>query len=236
MMRICRQGEEREVTYPKERFELLRRLREWALGLMTLLESKGIRTYVHGSVARGDVDEWSDIDIVIPKYVSPAILDTILMSGGYEVLKKMIVQATPSSTPKVYYIFDEKETRVLSYPLRELTSNELYFYRFGGMLDSEGLRKGLRVKGVDKRLMLIKPLEHGHREECILGRTGYAARELGIPEAIVNERVYILSKRMVYGRTGVFLEYVLRPGEDIASAVRELSITNKKFREALERR
>ncbi len=232
-MTLCRPGEEREVEYTEDRWLLLKRLREEAIKIMDVLSSRGIKPFIHGSVARGDVHEGSDIDIVIPKYVSPPMIDSSLEAAGYTIYKKVIIQATPHSTPKVYYYLDELETKLISYPLRELSSNELYFYRFGGQLDLDGLRAGRRTVGVDKRLMLITPLSIGHKEECIRNRAGYAAKRLGIPEAIVNERIYMLGKREIYGRTGVFLEYVLRPGEDVVTAVKELAITNKMFRRAL---
>jgi len=232
-MTLCRAGEFRVIKYSGEHWSLLERLRSEARKIILTLREVGINPFVHGSLARGDVNPASDIDIVIPRYVSPATLEAHLESRGYTIYKKAIVQATPHSTPKVYYFLNDLETRVISYPLSELSSNELYFYKFGGQVDLEGLQQGYRVVGVDKRLMLINPTNDGHVEECIRGRAGYAAKKLGIPEAVVNERIYMLGKREVFGRTGVFLEYVLRPGEDIPTAVKTLSVENKMFRKAV---
>jgi hypothetical protein len=184
-------------------------------------------------VARGDVDSESDIDIVILHYVSPFIIESSIESKNFQIYRKMIVQATPRSTPKIYYWLDEYGKHVISYPLKKLSKNELSFYKFGGMLSYEEIKKDRRVPGVDKRLMLIQPTEDGHIETCIIGRAGWVAKILSIPESIVNERIYMLSKREIYGRTGVFLEYVLSPGEDISSAIKLLKSTNRYFRDAL---
>lgn len=233
-MPICRSGEEREVHYTEERFRLLEDLRREALVIIDALGSGGVRGYLHGSVARGDVNKDSDIDIVIPQYVSPFLVEDLILKTGLKIYKISIIQATPHSTPKVYYYFDELETKVVSFPLAKLTDKEAFFYKFGGMISGEEIRSGKRVKGVDKRLMLIHPTDYGHYEECIVGRSGYVARILNIPESIVNERIYMLGKREIYGRTGVFLEYVLHPGETVLDAIRTLSSINRYFREAIE--
>jgi len=198
------------------------------------LDRGGIKSYIHGSIARGDVNIDSDVDVVIPYYISPFIVENHLMRIGFKIYKTSIIQATPHSTPKVYYFLDELERRVVSFPLAKLSEKETFFYKFGGIIGLKEVIRGERVKGVDKRLMLINPTEYGHYEECILGRSGYVAKVLDIPESIVNERIYMLGKRDVYGRTGIFLEYILHPGETVLDAIRSLSIENRYFREALE--
>ncbi len=233
-MVLCRKGESREVFYSRERFEILDRLRDKSIKIIECISKAGIKGYAHGSVARGDVTEDSDVDIVVLNYLSPPLIENLLSNCGFTIHKTVIVQATPQSTPKVYYYLDYKEKTVLSYPLSKLKEKELYFYRFGGIVDINGLKSGLRVKGVDKRLMLIHPTDYGHFEECILEKSGYVARILDIPESIVNERIYMLGKREIYGRTGVFIEYVLHPGEDIVEAVRTLASRSRFFRESID--
>jgi len=230
---ICKEGDVKEVKYTSEHLEILKKLRSEALNISYPLIKKGLKPYIYGSVARGDVDNESDVDIVILHYVSPFIIESSIESMKFKIYKKIIIQATPRSTPKIYYWLDEYGKRIISYPLKKLSKNELSFYKFGGMLSSEDVRRGKRVAGVDKRLMLIQPTKEGHIETCIIGRTGWVARVLSIPESIINERIYMLSKREIYGRTGVFLEYVLSPGEDISSAIKLLKSTNRYFRESL---
>lgn len=234
LMVLCRKGENREVYYGRERFEILNRLRNESIKIIECITKAGIKGYAHGSIARGDVSEDSDVDIVVLNYLSPPLIENILERCGYTIQKTVIVQATPQSTPKVYYYLDYEDKLVFSYPLSKLKEKELYFYKFGGLVDLKGLKSGLRVKGVDKRLMLIHPKDYGHFEECILGRSGYVARILDIPESIVNERIYMLGKREIYGRTGVFIEYVLHPGEDIVEAVRTLASRSRFFRESID--
>lgn len=233
-MIICRKGENREVIYNKKRFEVLTNLRNEAINIIDSLANSGIKAYSHGSIARGDVSPQSDVDVVILNYLSPPLIENSILNGGYKIYKSVIVQATPQSTPKVYYYLDHKEKMVVSYPLSKLREKELYFYRFSGIIDLSGLRMGVRVKGVDKRLMLIHPHDYGHYEECILDRSGYVARVLDIPESIVNERIYMLGKREVYGRTGVFIEYTLHPGEDVVEAVRTIASKNRFFRTSID--
>ena len=230
---ICKEGEYREVIYEDDRFKLLESFRREAYKYTNILSAKGLNPYVYGSVARGDVDKLSDIDIVILHYVSPFVIESSLESSDIEIFKKIIVQATPHSTPKVYYWIDEYGKRVISFPLKKLSKNEVSFYKFGGMINYKELLTDKRVYGVDKRLMLIQPTKTGHIETCIIGREGWAAKILDVPESIINERIYMLSKREVYGRTGVFLEYTLSPGEDVSSAIKYLRNINRYFRESL---
>ena len=214
-----------KVVYSERHWKLLRKKREKALKIMERLASLG--PIVYGSVARGDVDEESDVDIVIPHYVEPYKLELLL--GDYD--HGYIVMATPSSTPKVYLALDEREEVVVSFPLGKLTTREREFYTFGGELDIRGLIEGKRVPGVNKSLVLILPTEDGHVEESIIGKEDYVARILGISSSTVRERVRILSRRKEKGRTGTFIKQPLVGGieETIAILVRK----NKVFRERL---
>ncbi len=227
-IRICKEGSVENIMYDSHRFMLLKKLRETALKLMSPLSENGIKSYVYGSLARGDVRPDSDVDVVILQPVNPAVIESLYLMRGLEIIKKVIVQATPSYTPKLYLWFDVEGRNVVNFPLARLRSRELEFYRFGGILDDSGVEGGKRVPGVDKRLMLIIPTEEGHRGECILGREGYVSKILGVSESLVRERISVLTRRESHGRTGVFLEHVVEG--DVLEAVRILSRRNKFFR------
>ncbi len=188
------------VPYDEKRWKILKEKREKALKVMEKL--RNYSPIAHGSIARGDVREDSDVDIAILYPVPPYAVELLLgnYSHGY------IIQATPMSTPKMYLCLDPKEEVVVSFPLAKLSPREVEFYAFGGQLDARGLREGKRVPGVDKRLHLILPKEGGHWEEPIIGKEGEVARLLGISVETVEERVRLLTKRREKGRTGVFIK------------------------------
>ncbi len=228
--KVSRIHEYVEVTYTEERWELLREKRAEARRIMEALASRGLSPIVHGSIARGDVNESSDVDVVVPYPAPPYMVELALESAGYRPAKRIIVQATPSHTPKVYYALDEEELLMVSFPLVRLREREYEFYRFGGMLSLEGLVEDRRVPGVDKRLVLIEPTERGHRESPVIGRESEVARIVGVSVETVLERVRVLTRRDQLGRTGVFIKYELAPGESVGEAVRRLAAENKHFR------
>ena len=55
----------REITYDNNRWELFRNLRLAAIRIMEKFDARRLFSIVHGSVARGDVDRNSDIDILV---------------------------------------------------------------------------------------------------------------------------------------------------------------------------
>jgi len=89
---------------------------------------------------------------------------------------------------------------------------------------------GLRVPGVDKRLMLIEPTPGGHVESHVAGREGEVAKLLGVGINIVLERVRTLERRRRVGRTGVYLKRVLSPEESFSEVLRELSLSRPALR------
>ncbi|ABU81606.1 nucleotidyltransferase domain-containing protein [Ignicoccus hospitalis] len=211
------------MEYDGARWELLRRKREKAIRVMERLAP--FSPVVHGSVARGDVNEDSDVDVAILFPVEPYKVEAAL---GFSKSHGYIIMATPRSTPKVYLALDEKEEVVVSFPLGKLTTKEREFYAFGGELDLKGLKEGKRVPGVNKDLLLIVPTPYGHEEEPVIGREEHVAKVLGISAETVKERVRLLTKRREKGRTGVFLEFKFwGPAEE---AIHELAKTNKAFR------
>jgi len=231
--KIERRYEVRIVTYDKTRWKLLGTLRREALSILEALERAGLKAITHGSVARGDVHPGSDIDVFIPYPVPSFRVEIALEQAGLRPVSKLIVQATPHSTPKAYLVLDVEERRVVSFPLAKLGRTEYEFYFFGGALDAEGLRLGRRVPGVDKRLMLIEPLPEGHRESSIIGREAEVAQIVGVSIETVAERVRVLSRRDEHGRTGVFVKAVLEPGESIEDAAVRIARRNPAFRRVL---
>ncbi len=234
--KVEKRYEERVVVYDEEHWRLLRSLRAEAERIMEALGRAGLRAIVHGSVARGDVHPGSDIDVFIPFPVPSYRVELALEAAGLRVSHKLVVQATPRSTPKAYLALDAEEKRVVSFPLAKLGKTEYEFYYFGGALGLEELRRGARVPGVDKRLMLIEPLPEGHRESSVIGREAEVARIVGVSVETVLERVRVLTRRDEHGRTGVFVKVELEPWESIEDAVLETARRNPLFRRALRER
>lgn len=226
-----RRIEYKEITYADWQWALLKRLRDKAIHLMGSLEKFNIKTIIHGSIARGDVKEKSDIDIFIPEPPSSFIVETSLEKAGIPINRRVIVQATPIYAMKAYIEIDEV-TRI-SFPLMKMRKTEREFYRFGGEATMEDLRIGRRVAGVDKRLMLIEPTEKGHREICILGNESYVARLLGVSLETVLDRVHALMRRDEVGRTGVFIEKEVGEDETFEQVLEKLSDQNPAVRRRL---
>ncbi|RLF16493.1 MAG: DNA polymerase subunit beta [Thermoprotei archaeon] len=228
-----KRSEIRSVIYTEERWKLLKELREKAISIMSILEKEQIPCIVHGSVARGDVNPDSDIDIFIPLLVPPYKVELSLERHGLEPIKREIVQATPWHVIKAHIYLDEQT--VITFPLTHMTRIEREFYKFGGELTLEELKQGKRVPGVDKRLMLIYPRPYGHDEYSIIGMESEVARILGVSLDIVREREYVLLRRDEIGRTGVFIRRELAPNESFESVLEELSrkhvLVRKKLRE-----
>lgn len=222
-----------EVHYDETRWQILAEKRKKALKVMRALGLVGLPVITHGSIARGDVDEDSDVDIVIFEPPKPYMVDIALERAGFTVYKKVIIQATPSYTPKVYYYLDHKEEVVVSYPLARLRPRERGFYKWGGEVGIEEIMRGIRVPGVDKRLKLIIPTEWGHVEYSIVGREAEAARIVGVDLDVALERLRVLTRRREHGRTGVFLQVELEPDEPVEEAIKRIARENKFFRKRL---
>jgi predicted nucleotidyltransferase len=206
-------GDRVEIVYTDDTWKLFKEKRRRAIQIMEYLSLYNIRSFVHGSVARGFVSRESDVDIVIP-YVLPSFSVELALSerlGINAFQNREIVQATPYHTPKAHITLDE--LTIVTFPLTILRSQEHEFYAFGGKLDLNGLKTGKRVPGVDKRLVLIEPSEHGHIEWPIIGRESEAARLIGVRMNIVEERIKILLRRDEIGRTGTYLKHILRNDE-----------------------
>jgi predicted nucleotidyltransferase len=221
----------KEVVYNAEHWALLKKFRDKASLIMDALEKSHIRSIVHGSIARGDVNARSDIDIFIPQQVSSFIVETALEKAKVKVNKRLIVQATPTYAMKAYMQIDENTS--VSFPLMKMRKVELEFYRFGGEATLEDLKNDVRVCGVDKRLLLIEPTEKGHRESTIVGREEHVAKILKVSIETVLDRVHALLRRDEIGRTGVFIERELLEGETFEWALKRLADQNPAVRRRL---
>lgn len=221
----------REVEYTEENFRVLKEKRKIAKELMEVLERFGLHGIVYGSVARGDVNSKSDVDIFIPQQVPSFKVELAL--EGFDFLEKRIVQATPNYAIKGEIFIDEQTT--ISFPLVKMKERELEFYRFGGCIDYEGLMKDLRVPGVDKRLKLIIPNERGHNEIPLSEiHPSVVAKTLGVSIDIVLERIRVLSRRKELGRTGIYICERIQRAESFESALREIVAKNPAIRKRIE--
>ena len=73
-----KRAERVEVVYDKKRWNLLRELRSKTVQIMEILKKFHLRSIVHGSIARGDVSETSDIDVFLPDPPSSFMIETVL--------------------------------------------------------------------------------------------------------------------------------------------------------------
>jgi len=214
----------KEVEYSEEDWRTLNELRGKAGEVLDALESFGVRGMVHGSVARGDVKRGSDVDIIILDPTPSFKVELALEKGGFENFDRRIVMATPWQLPKAHIGLGGD--MMVTIPLKKPKEVEEDFYRFGGTATLDMIEEGERVPGVDKRLVLIEPTEHGHEESQVVGREDEVAKILGTNIEVVEERIHVLTKRDEIGKTGVFLEKELLPDENFESAWRRIKNNN----------
>ena len=199
-----------EVRYDEVRWRILSKLREKAISLMKPLVAHGLNPIVYGSIARGDVDEESDVDVFIPFTASTTMIELYLAEAGIKVRDRVLVQATPSHVPKAYLVIDDYTS--ISLPLLKMTEDESGFYKLAGRLTLDEVERKLRVPGINKELMLIIPTDEGHVEMPVERNVEEAASILRIDPKILRNRVRVLKKRRELGRTGVYRELTI-PGD-----------------------
>jgi len=221
----------KKVIYNSARWTLLQQYREKATQIMAALESFHLQALAHGSLARGDVNEKSDIDIFIPEPQSSFLVETALEKARIPTNARLVVQATPTYAMKAHIEIDAKTS--VSFPLMRMRKVEREFYKFGGEINLNHLRAGTRVAGVDKRLMLIEPAEKGHTESSVIGCEERVAKTLGISAETVLDRVHALLKRDEVGRTGVFIKKELASDETFEMALKKLADENPAVRRRL---
>jgi predicted nucleotidyltransferase len=227
----AKRAERLEVIYSKERWQLLEELRKKALEIMEPLEKSNLLCIVHGSIARGDVSVNSDIDVFVLNPPSSFLIESTLERANLTMNRRFLVQATPAYAAKGYIELDAQRT--VSFPLMKFRPLERDFYRFGGEVTIEQLKKNLRVVGVDKRLMLIEPTAKGHVESTIVGREETVTKTLQVSVQTVLDRVHALLRRDEVGRTGVFIERELAPEETFEMVLKELAEENPAVRRRL---
>lgn len=223
-----RRDDYNKVTYSSARWAQLQALREKAVPVMAALEAFHLQSTVHGSVARGDVKESSDIDVFIADVQNSFLVVTALEKANIPINARLIVQATPNYAMKAHITVDE--TTTVTFPLMEMRRVEREFYRFGGEANLSLLKANQRVAGVDKRLMLIEPTEKGHVESSVIGKEESTAKLLGISSETVLDRVHALMKRDTVGRTGVFVKKELLPEDTFEGALKKLAEANPAVR------
>lgn len=226
-----RRAERVEVVYDKKHWSLLKELWSKAVQMMEILDQFHLHSIAHGSIARGDVSDKSDIDVFLPNPPSSFIIENALQNASVSVNRRIVVQATPLYAIKGYIEIDKQ--RCISFPLVKLRPVEKDFYKFGGETSLSMLKKEMRVSGVDKRLMLIEPTPEGHVENTIVGREEAVAGLLGISVRTVRDRVRALLRRDKIGRTGVFIERELLPNETFEMVLKKLVDQNPAVRRRL---
>lgn len=213
-------GDTVSIIYDSRRWNILHEKRSYALRIIKIFNDNGLSAYVHGSIARGDVDSDSDIDIYLLHTVGEGIVVSLLESHGFSLIARKIIQATPFHVPKLQLIIDKYTS--ITIPLDTLHKTEHDFYKFGGEVGYNELENNVRVPGVDKRLMLIQPTPQGHIEMPIIGQESFVAKLLNIDIETVLERERILLRRNQIGRTGLYIDYTLAPDESTEQALRYL--------------
>ncbi|MFX0021373.1 MAG: nucleotidyltransferase domain-containing protein [Candidatus Hermodarchaeota archaeon] len=228
--KILRDHFEKRI-YSKEDWTLLQKKRERAINLLYMFVKEGFNPYLHGSIARGDVHENSDIDLIFFHQIPPFQIELVLDKNGFKNYFREIIMATPSDSVKFYIHLSEIECITL--PLSKFEKKTMEFYDFGGKMDLHQLKMDIRVSGIDKRLVLIKPNSQGHEEISIIGNEANAAKEVGISIDTLNERKKVLLRREKYGRTGVFLKRPIQMSESTEDILQKLakrkSIIRKKL-------
>ena len=218
----------REVVYDSARWTLLWELRKEATRIVNALESFRLCGLVHGSIARGDVNKNSDIDVFIAEPQSSFLVETALEKEHVPVNTRVLIQATPNYAMKAYIEIGARAS--VSFPLMRMRRVEREFYKFSGEVNLDQLKAGVRVAGVDKRLMLIEPTTNGHVESSIIDREEATAKNLGVSAETVLDRVHALLKRDEVGRTGVFIKRELIPDETFEMAMKKLADENPAVR------
>ena len=81
---------------------------------MKILAENNLSSAIYGSVARGDINEHSDIDIILPYVVSSNKVELALRMNGFKIFSRQIAQATPSHTPKAHIFVDAFEKQCIT--------------------------------------------------------------------------------------------------------------------------
>lgn len=221
----------RYVAYDDEHWKLLKSLRRKAVNLMEALGRRNLFSLTYGSIVRGDVKITSDVDVFILDVMPSHDIELALLSAGYNIISREVVQATPSYVVKGYIYVDELMS--VSFPLIPMRSEEEMFYSLAGKANLDELVNDLRKPGINKELMLIVPTEEGHYEFAIERSIEEAAKVLSVDPNALRKRVYVLKRRKEIGRTGVYRSILLQPEESFESVLKKLIDTSPSLRRRL---
>ena len=144
MVRPSRVAEVREVVYDERRWHLFKKLRGDAAKLMEALARGGFTPLLHGSLARGDVDEKSDVEVFIP--VAEPSYKVELALAGFKPIKREIAMATPWQLPKAHIYVEEN--RLVSFPLAKPKPSEQSSITSAVRSISVNSRKGFAREGL----------------------------------------------------------------------------------------
>ncbi len=216
--------------YTSDEKKILFQLRKTSANYLNTLEKNGVSAFIHGSIARGDVHQGSDIDIHIPYLISSFRLELL-----EEFIKadRRIIMGTPNSTIKGLFTIDTYIS--LTFPLTSPTEREIDFYRFSGLIYSKELIDSVRVPGVTKKLVFIEPNPEGYYYSSLLRFKKRAMKCLNVSQRIIDERIRVLTRRDKIGRTGLLLDYSLPPDMNFEQALHHLSSQNPIIRNKISR-
>ncbi|MCY3410176.1 MAG: nucleotidyltransferase domain-containing protein [Candidatus Heimdallarchaeota archaeon] len=229
--KIKTKADELEVHYYEEHWDTFHQKRELARDILQLLDPLQTPTVVYGSVARGDIHQGSDIDILLQDVISSYQIEYLITDS--EIISRSIVMATPNHAIKGSIVLESDIT--ISFPLMPFTSREIDFYSFGGSVTLKDIDARKRVPGINKQLLLIMPIENGHTERSILNVPQLELTRLGFSPQIIEERKRVLKRRDDIGRTGVFLNDPVDPELGFEATLRQLMDRNHLIRKKVRR-
>lgn len=229
--KIVRNIEREFHEYTEEENRIFLDLRVKAKSMLNLLEKNGMKAFVHGSIARGDVSQTSDIDIYIPIQIPSFRIDVL---DEFVNTDKHIIMGTPNSMIKGVII--KSEIISISFPLSSPKEREGEFFKFSGMLYLDDLLNEKRVAGVNKKLFLIEPEDDGYWISSVLENKKRAMQKIGLSQQIIDERIRVLERRDSIGRTGIFIDYLLSPDENFEQALKKITDKNVLVRRKLKRK
>ncbi len=219
------------IVYTKEHWDLLAQKRARAKDLLELFYKEGLKPHAFGSIARGDINPRSDIDIVFFQTIPTFKIEYILEVNKERIMSKEITQATPGDAIKASIFLSELEC--LTIPLTSFKGNSVQFYGFTGSIDLTQILNDVRLPGINKQLLIIIPEEEGHNELELHSNEAFAAKLLNIDLDFIHQRIRILTKREKIGRTGVFLHERLRPDENFEKVLKDIGNKNSYVRKIL---
>ncbi|PWI47303.1 nucleotidyltransferase [Candidatus Heimdallarchaeota archaeon B3_Heim] len=216
--------------HTEEEKQILTQLRITSVYYLNLLEENGVKAFIHGSVARGDVSQSSDIDIHIPYIIPSFRLDMI---DEFINTERRIIMGTPNSTIKGLFKIDQEIS--LTFPLTPPTEREIDFYRFSGLMYLEELLEKAGSPGVTKKLLFIEPTNTGYWYSSLLSHKKTVMKSLNVSQRIIDERIRVLTRRDKIGRTGLLLDYSLSPNTNFEQVLHHLRSQNPIVRNQISR-